>query len=64
MIKHPKEIIISVKLNEQRTSLLGMFSISEYRDKTCFSYVERRNSRTKFKYLTLMNILIIKGPIH
>jgi|GEM_PF-4323026 hypothetical protein len=44
IIIYPKGMNISVKLNEQRTNLLGMFSMSEYRGKTCFYYVERRNS--------------------
>ena len=54
IIKHPKEMSISVKLNEQRTSLLGL----------CHSEELKTEERRRLKYLTLVNILVIKGSIY
>ena len=45
---------ISVKLNEQRTSLLGL----------CHSEELKTEERRRLKYLTLVNILVIKGSIY
>ncbi len=45
---------ISVKLNEQRTNLFGL----------CHSEELKIEERRRLKYLTLVNILNIKGSIY
>ncbi|RNC64183.1 hypothetical protein D7D25_12455 [Proteiniphilum sp. X52] len=54
IIKHPKGMNISVKLNEQRTNLFGL----------CHSEELKIEERRRLKYLTLVNILNIKGSIY
>ena len=49
--KRLMKLNIFVKQYEQKTSSLGMFSLSEHREKTCFYYVERRKQLSFLEYV-------------
>ncbi|RNC63521.1 hypothetical protein D7D25_16055 [Proteiniphilum sp. X52] len=51
ILTHPRGMNISVKFNEQRTNLFGL----------CHSEELKIEARRRLKYLTLVNILDIKG---
>jgi len=48
--KRLMKLNIFVKQYEQKTSSLGMFSLSEHREKTCFYSVERRKQLSFLEY--------------